>query len=407
MELPCAVGQAVAQSRADVMLQEQWTARDGAEFILPPSALGLEPGDLVTLQTGARTVRLRIDEIADGAARRISARRHEESVYDPPPAPARGLQLAAPLVTGPPAFVMMDLPVAESAAAHAPWIAATARPWPGRLLLLERDGVGFSLNREIDAPATMGVLMGALAAGPQGRYDRAGRVQVSLYTGALTAVSEAELLGGANLAAVGDGVKFEILQFRDAVLVAAGVYEIAWLLRGQSGSGPEMAASWPAGSRFVLLTPAVVQPSLALDAVGRDITWRIGPNGRDHGDPAFVEFAHRTVGLGLRPRAPSQPRLRRDGGDALFSWIRQTRSGGDGWDLPDVPLGEEQEAYALDILNGVSVVRSLALSAPSYRYPAALELADFGAAQNSFHIRIAQVSTAYGRGPVLERTLDV
>ena len=361
LELPCAVGQAVAQSRADVMLQELWTARDGAEFVLPPSALALEPGDLVTLQTGARTVRLRIDEIADGAARRISARRHEESVYDPPPAPARGLQLAAPVVTGPPAFAMMDLPVAEAAAAHAPWIAGTARPWPGRLLLLERDGVGFSLNREIDAPATMGVLAGALAAGPEGRYDRAGRVQVSLYTGALTAVSEAELLGGANAAAVGDGVKFELIQFRDSVLVAPGVYEIAWLLRGQSGSGPEMALSWPPGSRFVLLTPAVVQPALALDAVGRNITWRIGPQGRDHGDPAFVEFTHRTAGLGLRPRRPSQARLRRDAGDPVFSWIRQTRSGGDGWDLPDVPLGEEQEAYVLEILNGASVVRSLAL----------------------------------------------
>lgn len=82
----------------------------------------------------------------------------------------------------------------------------------------------------------------------------------------------------------------------------------------------------------------------------------------------------------------------------MFSWIRRTRINGDAWEPVDVPLGEESEAYALDILSGSTVKRTLTSNAPSVLYAAADELTDFGSAQSTLSISIAQLSTTVGRG---------
>ena len=62
-------------------------------------------------------------------------------------------------------------------------------------------------------------------------------------------------------------------------------------------------------------------------------------------------------------------------------WIRRTRLDGDGWEPAEVPLGEEREAYEVDILSGSTAIRTLSASRPEALYPAADEIADFGVAQ--------------------------
>ena len=48
------------------------------------------------------------------------------------------------------------------------------------------------------------------------------------------------------------------------------------------------------------------------------------------------------------------------------------------------------------------------MTAPEWRYTAAQQLADFGGSPpTDFTLRIAQLSTAYGRGANLERTIHV
>jgi hypothetical protein len=71
----------------------------------------------------------------------------------------------------------------------------------------------------------------------------------------------------------------------------------------------------------------------------------------------------------------------------------------------EVPLGEEREAYEVDILSGSGVLRTIEASAPGVLYAAADELADFGAPQPSLTVRIAQLSAAVGRGIPLQTTL--
>ena len=90
-------------------------------------------------------------------------------------------------------------------------------------------------------------------------------------------------------------------------------------------------------------------------------------------------------------------KARRDGSGVTITWIRRTRIDGDSW-VGEVPLGEDSEQYEVDILSGGDVVRTLSATSPSALYAAADELADFGAAQTSLTVRVAQVSATVGRG---------
>jgi hypothetical protein len=108
----------------------------------------------------------------------------------------------------------------------------------------------------------------------------------------------------------------------------------------------------------------------------------------------------------LKPLAPVHVAARRAGDGIHISWIRRTRIDGDNWGV-EVPLGEETDAYTLEILSGGAVVRTIACASPQALYAAADELADFGAAQTSLHVRVAQISATVGAGHVAEVTLAV
>jgi hypothetical protein len=100
----------------------------------------------------------------------------------------------------------------------------------------------------------------------------------------------------------------------------------------------------------------------------------------------------------LKPLSPAHVRGARSGGDLLLTWVRRTRLGGDSWDGIDVPLGETEERYEIDILDGATVKRTLTATTPAATYTAAQQTADFGAPQPSIALRIYQMSATRGRG---------
>ena len=81
-----------------------------------------------------------------------------------------------------------------------------------------------------------------------------------------------------------------------------------------------------------------------------------------------------------------------------ISWIRRTRSGGDNWELPEVPLGEDAETYEVDVLDGTNVTRTLSVSSPVALYSRADQIADFGSVQSAVSIKVYQINTLFGRG---------
>jgi hypothetical protein len=148
----------------------------------------------------------------------------------------------------------------------------------------------------------------------------------------------------------------------------------------------------------VLLDEHVVAIARGLDTLGRPMQLRIIAATRDHGDAAALAIEAIPQATALRPLSPVHLRGTRVDGSVRISWVRRTRRDGDSWAAGDVPLGEEREAYAVDILSGSAVVRTFNVNEPTVLYPAADELADFGALQASITVSVAQLSTTVGRG---------
>ncbi|MFN3746810.1 MAG: hypothetical protein ACK4TL_19080, partial [Hyphomicrobiaceae bacterium] len=232
-------------------------------------------------------------------------------------------------------------------------------------------------------------------------WDRANSLTVSLLDPAdtLESVSEAAILDGANACLVGD----EVIQFRDAALIAPGTWRLSTLLRGRRGTLP---AAHAAGARFVLLSGGVGIARIALPIAERGLArqWRAVSIGTRLEDAPVISLAWQA--RALLPLAPLHARGERNAaGDLAIRWIRRTRLAAPWVDHVDAPLGEASEAYQIDIMAGPSVKRTIATSVPEAVYCAAAQIADFGSLQSAVTCRIYQLSERVGRGQALEVTL--
>ena len=245
-----------------------------------------------------------------------------------------------------------------------------------------------------------------LPAGPTARWHNAS-VRVALYGGGLSSISDDAVFSGGNAAAVqrADGA-WEVMQFAHAELVGERTYLLSRLLRGQGGSEQAMGVPLAAGAPFVLLDDNVAPIAWGLGALERNLQLRVVAANRDHGDTTSLALTATPQATALMPLAPVHVKAARDGSGVTFSWIRRTRIDGDSW-VGEVPLGEDSEQYALDILSGGSVVRTLTAAAPTVLYASADEVADFGAAQSALHVRVAQLSATVGRGFAADVTLTL
>ncbi len=408
-DLPMVMGGAQAAGIAEAMLQDAWAARTRASFALPPSLLALEPTDLISLELGGREAAFRVTALNRRELIEVEALSIEPDVFEPSPIQLKGSSVATPDIYGPALALFLDLPLLGSGdAGHVGHVAAYASPWPGAIAFHRSvESSGFALKALATTQATLGTTATSLSAGPTGRIDRANRPIVHLDNGALQSVSELQMLGGANLAAIenADG-GWEIFQFRLATLVAPATYQLAELLRGQAGSEAEMRNSVAAGARVVVLDAALAPVVMDRDELGLAYSWAYGPALHAIGHRSYRSQVFAFRGAGLKPLSPAHIRGRRAAsGDLSLSWVRRTRIGGDSWETVDVPLGEEAEAYEVDILAGVTVKRTLAAATASTVYSAALQVADFGSLQPSILVRVHQLSPVYGRGAARSATV--
>lgn len=404
-EMPLAMTRAEGRQVVERWLSEARVARDAIKLSLPPSLSALGAGDVVQLGDGAR---YRLDRVETGTQMLAEGVRVDRESYlpvDMPDVPATVPSFAAPTAVFP---LFLDLPLLTGdEAPHAPHIAATAAPWPGTVAVFSAiEDADYTLLDTLSAPAVIGQLTAPLLSAPAGRYDRTGVIELRLVRGELTGISDLALLNGGNAAAIGDGSadNWELVQFRDAALVAENTYRLSLLLRGQQGSDGLMPAVWPEGSYFVLLNGAAKQ--LDLRASTRNVAqhYRVGPALRAYNDPSYRHQVHAFAGIGLKPFAPAHLSAQDQGGDLQVSWIRRTRIDGDSWEASEVPLGEESETYLLRVMQGESVLREVSLSAPGWTYSAAARAADVSG--GLYQIRVAQVSARFGPGHFAQITLS-
>lgn len=398
-----------AEAQADLALRRAWIARETARFALPLSALAVEPGDTVDLVVDGEPRSFRVTKIAQDLIRRAEAEGEDPTLAPPPSHAGPPGPSPSPPVFGPPFAVTLDLPALPGDdTPFRPRLAATATPWPGHATLWRNMSGGFAPAGSVVAPATLGTLLDALPAGPVWQLDHAASARLMLASGTLASVSEAALLDGANAAALQhvDG-RWEIVQFAGAMLVGPKTYALTTFLRGQAGTEDLAGLAVPPGALLVMLDKTLIALPIALDDIGRAINWRLSPGQVGFDDATALAFTMTAEGVGLLPLAPVEASARRSPAGITIGFIRRTRNGGDGWELAEVPLGEDTESYTIDILAGATVKRTLAATSPAALYAAADELADFGAPQTALSLAIRQVSAVVGPGKALTVTVPV
>jgi hypothetical protein len=401
-QLPAVMPEGKARAIAEIMLHEAWVGREGLAFGLPPSLLRLDPGDVIAFAPTGEA--FRIAEIADAEARQLRAIRTDPALFGGVDAPRRSRPLASVSALAKPVSVFLDGPLlADEHVAHAGYVAAFASPWPGGVALWRSPAAeGYRLDQVLSRPATIGRTAFDFFSGPVWRWDRGNELWVDLFGGTVSSADELQVLNGANALAVenGDG-EWEVVQFRDAELMNAGRYRLRTLLRGQRGSEHAMRNPVAAGARVLVLDLAVSQPAIGTSEIGLPLSWTIGPASREIGDESYDTQTVTLLGRGRRPLSPAHVTGSRDfaSGDVTLSWTRRTRLGGDSWEQVEVPLGEDAEAYEIDVLSGGgAVLRTLSATFPSVVYSAAQQSVDFGSPPSSFDVIVHQLSASYGRG---------
>jgi hypothetical protein len=213
-------------------------------------------------------------------------------------------------------------------------------------------------------------------------------------------VTEARLLAGANAMAIGDGTlqNWEILQFRDATLIAPNTYALAGRLRGQLGTDGTMPANWPVGSQVVMLDDQVQQMNIPAALRNVALTLRVGSLFRGPDDASARTINVVPSGIGLRPyRVGHLTSVVLQNGSVTVGWQRRSRLDGDTWSSFEVPLAEDQELYQVEVWQGALRHHQAFVTVPSWTYSTSQQAVD-GVA-GAFEVRVAQVSQAFGPGP--------
>lgn len=362
-------------------------------FTLPPSALAVEPGDRIRVVRDADTIDVTISDLSGDMARQASG----SHSLDVPPALAGTNPGATRGSVRPPSqadLFVLDLPLfGGDSERSGPLAAVAAEPWYG--IASVHAGEGLDRRALVERPCLSGQLLETLAAAPSGRIVEQS-VTLVLDRGGLESVTQAALLAGANRLAIETGDEWEILQFRDATLIGDGIWQIAGLLRGQSGSETNAAIS--AGSRFVVLDAAPASFPVADHEWNVPIEVRAGPAQRVPEDPAYASETVTIRRADLRPLSPVHLKACREDGLLKVRWTRRTRIGGDSWGVGDVPLGEAFERYQIAIGAPGGSVEIFESSVPEWSISSDDEAALFGGLLDEAEITVSQVSERHGQG---------
>ncbi|MBK5910559.1 hypothetical protein CCR85_03515 [Rhodothalassium salexigens] len=416
LDLPMTLAANQAKALAGRRLQRIWSNDDRVRLVGPMALAALEPGDRLQLTDHPEAVPgqdIIVDRLTIGPGLVALDGRGggtASTALAPPPADTGRFpdQTVAPV--GETHWAVLDLPLLPGqidTPGRFDLFAALTGPatgWRGGRVFLSTDqGDSYISAGATGIAAALGDTLTPLAAGPADLWDECHTLTVRLIRPGQSLISRSALavLNGANLALVGD----EVIQFRTALPVGDDAVRLDGLLRGRLGS-PVPAAGHPAGSRFVLLSPTdFVRLGVPSGQRGRPVLVKAVSVGgsAEAVDPITITPEARA----LRPLSPAHLTGRRNAaGDLSLRWIRRTRVAGDWLDGTDVPLGEEREAYAVDILGpDGTVVRTLHVSAPDAIYTAAQQGADFGTPPPTVTVRVAQISAAVGRGRSRSATL--
>jgi len=389
---------AKAASVAWISLFNAWMERNAFTVTLPRSYWRNEPTDVWTANNYTMRLIRKADDVAgvvkfEGLGTNVGV-----WVSGPVPAPGSGGGTVTPPPTNGTTMLLLDIPiVVDSDYSNGFYIAGAptvSTSWPGFVAYKSMDNGGnYTSIATIDVPSVMGVTTTALAPFYGGNmFDEGNSVTVALSggVGSLDSANMAAVLNGANMALVGD----ELIQFRIATLVSAGVYTLSGLLRGRRGTEFAMY-SHTVGERFVATFVTDVNDDAS--EINLPELFKAVTNGDSLGDVTAQSFTN--TGNGARcysPVAVGGAPITPFDGTVQINWQRRTRIGGAWNNNSDVPLSEAKEEFILQIWDSTytQCARIITVdNAQTVTYTAAQQTADFGATQKHVYVTVGQVGT--------------
>jgi len=402
-EIAAVMDRDMMQQISDILLMDVWIQREKLACVLPPSMLKLDPSDVVTFNLNGRIFDVRIEELGYEFIRSMKGSRTDRSTYYRVPTtvqkPPIG-DLSKPVAGS---IDFLDLPMlTDTDDPYAPWIALFANPWV-TYNVFRSPTTNFTLDVDVLTPAIVGLLVNPLSAGPEGIWDLGNTITVQLLsTTVLQSLADIEVFSGRNAAAIKcSNGEWEIVQWRNATIVAAQTWSLTGLLRAQMGTENAMNSGAAASSGFVLLDN-ILQSTVGSAQFKVPLNWKFGPASKDIGDTTYRQVAYTPQGINQRPLSPVQLSASRTGvNDLTLSWIRRDRKGADNWEVPNIPMSESMEAYDIEIYNvaGTAIVRTITDNpTASFVYTSAMQVADLSVNVTTLKYTVYQKSSVYGRG---------
>jgi len=408
VELPVILDASEAIERAAVIQSMAWMGRTSHRLMLTRKHFDLAPADVIELENEAGEARrmlvLRADYGRPGLVI-LETVDDDASIYTQDiPGVAWDYDDESVEVIGPSLLFMMDTVLLRDSdngsgtdAGFYAAVNAVTTGYEGASIYKSFDNANWSgvVNA---AGSTTGRASTALADGDCTTWDDVNELTVTLDNAGSTLSSSTDLavLNGANMAALEGSAGWEIIQWVNATDNENGTWTLSRLLRGRRGSD-YASAGHAVNNRFVVLN-ALTTRRVALELGDINLTrWyqavSFGLAVEETGT-AFTCAAN-----GLKPLSVKHVEAERDeSGNLTISWVRRSRIGGAWTDDADVPLGEETEAYEIDVLDGDTVVRTLEATTTEVEYSAANQTTDFGSAQSEVDVIIYQMSATVGRG---------
>ncbi|MEO1748377.1 MAG: glycoside hydrolase TIM-barrel-like domain-containing protein, partial [Pseudomonadota bacterium] len=308
LSAPGVTRNALAQQLAHAWGARALSRASSVEFDLPLKWIGIQAGDLITFEDTLNqhpwlVERLEISDrisIVARAYRPDSAYMIEDDVI---------YGLGSPQLAGDfgsiPEHVFLDAPANESLQDHECFMVAAIRPASrSTVVFASVDGEEHTLRSELLDDAVLGTLRTPLNVGAVSTWDWSSLLEIKTTAGEFSNLTDKAVLGGNNLAAIEKATGWEIISFANAEEVEPGVWLLRKLLRGLGGTEDLIAESAPSGARFVLLDSAVLPAGLRAEEVGREVSLRVGENGRPFTDRYFQTTL---ATPGTRARLPLRP----------------------------------------------------------------------------------------------------
>lgn len=367
IDLPATLDAGDARQRAEEVLRRRVLGRRSMTVARGWDALTLAPGDVVAVEGQGGGWRLDALEW-EGMAVTVGLSAVPTRPVVTPAASDGGVPVRqADRIVSPTHVSIVETPQLQDSPVDAPqlFVAASGENggWRGATILLRDETEGYRTVGSIRRGAVMGTALSVLGEGTSRLFDDRSTVEVELWDGdaILVPASDAALLNGANACLIGE----ELLQFGTVSPMGARRYRLGRLLRGRRGTEQWMQGH-EVGDGFLLLDAERLLPLEGAQAsVGRRCA--VAAQGLGDMTPAVAECI--ADGRALVPPSPVHVRIAGNGATGMtVGWTRRSRMGWAWSDGVDAPVGEEQEAYLVEIWAEEVRLRSDMVSTPGWFY---------------------------------------